>query len=176
MANGRNNGREKSWLERVGCQVSSWASDISAHPFAQIAFIVICALWFAIGFATDLLTAVLSIMAITLTQMVLNRQNEREADAHRRDVAMHAKLDELVLASRRARDEVAGIEDELEEEEIEELRNHAKEAIEAVDESASSPEAREKAKEAVAAATEHVVKSGRGKTASKGKRAARKAG
>lgn len=50
--------------------------------------------------------------------MVLNRQNRREKDAHRRDVALHAKLDELLIASRRARDELAGIE-ELEEEEIE---------------------------------------------------------
>jgi len=54
--------------------------------------------------------------------MVLNRQQEREADAHRRDVALHAKLDELLHASRRARDELAGIE-ELEEEEIEKLRD-----------------------------------------------------
>ncbi len=54
--------------------------------------------------------------------MVLNRQQEREADAHRRDVALHAKLDELLHASRRARDELAGVE-ELEEEEIEALRS-----------------------------------------------------
>jgi low affinity Fe/Cu permease len=54
--------------------------------------------------------------------MVLNRQNEREKDAHRRDVALHAKLDELLIASRRARDELAGIE-ELEEEEIEQLKD-----------------------------------------------------
>jgi low affinity Fe/Cu permease len=53
--------------------------------------------------------------------MVLNSQAAREAEAHRRDVALHAKLDELVLASRRARDEIAGIE-ALEEEEIERLR------------------------------------------------------
>ena len=64
---------------------------------------------------------VLSILAITLTQMVLNRQHEREKEAHRRDVALHAKLDELLIASKRARDELAGIE-ELEEEEIEQLR------------------------------------------------------
>jgi low affinity Fe/Cu permease len=68
------------------------------------------------------LTALLSILAITLTQMVLNRQEEREKEAHRRDVALHAKLDELLHASRRARDELAGIED-LEEEEIEKLRD-----------------------------------------------------
>jgi low affinity Fe/Cu permease len=54
--------------------------------------------------------------------MVLNRQQEREADAHRRDVALHAKLDELLIASRRARDELAGVEN-LEEEQIEALRD-----------------------------------------------------
>ena len=65
--------------------------------------ILFCAAWFALGLPTDVLTAILSILAITLTQMVLNRQNEREADAHRRDVAMHAKLDELVIAIEGAR-------------------------------------------------------------------------
>ena len=62
--------------------------------------------------------------------MVLNRQNEREADAHRRDVAMHAKIDELVIAMKGARNEMAGIE-ELDEEDIEELKvegNHARAA------------------------------------------------
>ena len=102
------NSKDKSLLERLGHQVSSWVSDIAAHPFAQIGVIVFCALWWTIGLPTDILTAGLSILAITLTQMVLNRQNEREAEAHRRDVAMHAKLDELVIASRRARNEMAG--------------------------------------------------------------------
>jgi low affinity Fe/Cu permease len=78
-------------------------------------------LWFAFAWRVDWLTAGLSILAITLTQMVLNQQNRREKDAHRRDVARHAKLDELLIASRRARDEIAGIE-ELEEEEIERLK------------------------------------------------------
>ena len=58
--------------------------------------------------------------------MVLNRQNERELEAHQRDVAMHAKLDELLMASRRARNKMAGIE-ELPEEEIEELRQQRRE-------------------------------------------------
>ena len=78
--------------------------------------------WFWLGLRVDILTAALSILAITLTQMVLNRQEERELDTHRRDVALHAKLDELLHASRRARDEMAGVE-ELEEEEIEALKN-----------------------------------------------------
>jgi len=154
------NGKQKNWLERIGCEISAWTSDVSAHPFAQIAVVVICAAWFLLGLKTDVLTAVLSILAISLTQMVLNRQNEREAEAHRRDVAMHAKLDELVLASRRARDEVAGIEEELEEEEIEELRHHAKEAMQKIDD-ADSPGERQDARDAVTAATERVVKEGR---------------
>ena len=121
------NGKEKGWFEQLGCRVSEVASDFSAHPFAQIGIILFCGLWWLIGLPTDILTAALSILAITLTQMVLNRQNSRELDAHRRDVAMHAKLDELVIASRRARNEVAGIEEGLEEEEIEKLKQHAEE-------------------------------------------------
>ena len=76
-----------------------------------------------------MLTAALSILAITLTQMVLNRQNEREIDAHRRDIAMHAKLDELISASRRARNDFVGVE-EKEEEEIVQLKEGVKQAIE----------------------------------------------
>jgi len=108
-------------LEAVGCWLSEKVADVSAHPFAQVGLMLVCILWFVLAWRVDWLTAGLSILAITLTQMVLNRQNQREKEAHRRDVALHAKLDELVLASRRARDELAGIE-ELEEEEIEQLK------------------------------------------------------
>lgn len=113
------NGRTR--LEAFGCWLSEKVADVSAHPFAQIGLVLLCGLWFALAWRVDWLTAGLSILAITLTQMVLNRQKEREKDAHRRDVALHAKLDELLIASRRARDELAGIE-ELEEEEIEQLK------------------------------------------------------
>ena len=121
--------KQKSWLERIGCQFSSWAADLSAHPFAQVAVVVICASWFLLGLKADILTAVLSILAITLSQMVLNRQNEREIDAHRRDVAMHAKLDELISASRHARNDLVGVE-EREEHEIVQLKEEVKEAAE----------------------------------------------
>ena len=137
----------KSRLEEIGCIVSSWVSDVAAHPFAQSGVILFCALWWTIGLPTDILTAGLSILAITLTQMVLNRQAEREADAHRRDVAMHAKLDELISASRRARNEFVGVE-EREEEEIVQLKEEVKEAIEEAP-AASDPEVRETAKRAV---------------------------
>jgi low affinity Fe/Cu permease len=112
---------DRSWLYKVGCDISAWVSDVSAHPYAQLGLVIFCVSWFAFGFDTNLLTAALSILAITLTQMVLNRQNEREAEAHRRDVAMHAKLDELIIAARRAHNEMAGIE-ELPEEQIVEMK------------------------------------------------------
>jgi low affinity Fe/Cu permease len=118
---------ERSALQKFGCRMSDIVSDIAAHPYAQFGFLVFCLLWFVLRLPVDVLTAALSIAAITFTQMVLNRQQEREADAHRRDVALHAKLDELLLASRRARDELAGIE-ELEEEEITALRDGARPA------------------------------------------------
>ena len=117
----------------MGCRVSTFVSDLFANPLMQIAVILFCLIWFTSGLPTDLLTAGLSILAITLTQMVLNRQNEREADAHRRDVALHAKLDELIIAKRGARDEMAGIE-ELEEDDIIELREGHEEMAERLDE------------------------------------------
>ena len=122
---------------RIGCWVSDKVSDVVAHPYAQVVFIIVCVAWFVAGFNVNVLTAALSIMAITLTQMVLNRQNEREIDAHRRDVAMHAKLDELIAASRRARNDFVGVEDK-EEEEIVQLKEEVKEAI------ANSPDADER--------------------------------
>ena len=112
---------EQSSLEALGCWISEKVADVAAHPFAQVGLVLVCAAWFVFDWRVDWLTAGLSILAITLTQMVLNRQHEREKEAHRRDIALHAKLDELLIASKRARDEIAGIE-ELEEEEIEELR------------------------------------------------------
>ena len=124
-------------LNQLGSRVSEWASDLAAQPLAQVGLLVFCVAWFALKLPTDLLTAALSIMAITLTQMVLNRQNERERDAHQRDVAMHAKLDELVLATKRARDEMAGIED-LPEDKIAELKERASQIVEARQSDASA--------------------------------------
>jgi low affinity Fe/Cu permease len=155
--------QQKTWLDRVGGLVSSWVSDLAAAPLAQIIVIVVCAAWFLLGYRADILTAILSIMAITLTQMVLNRQNEREADDHRRDVAMHAKLDELLIAMKGARDEMAGIE-ELDEEEIEGLKEEVKESIDRAGPSVGDEDARAAAKKAAQTAVEKAanVKNSRG--------------
>lgn len=120
-------------LKTLGDKVSAAMADFAADPFVQVGLIVFCAAWFAMGLPTDLLTATLSILAITLTQMVLNQQKGRAIDAHRRDVALHAKLDELLLASRNARDEMAGIES-LDVSEIEKLKDQANESIAAANE------------------------------------------
>jgi low affinity Fe/Cu permease len=115
--------KEQNHRQSLGCWISEQVATLAANPIAQVGLILLCAAWFAYGLRVDILTAALSILAITLTQMVLNRQDEKERVAHRRDVALHAKLDELLHASRRARDELAGIE-ELEEEQIAELREN----------------------------------------------------
>ncbi|MDB5692868.1 MAG: hypothetical protein JWO81_1931 [Alphaproteobacteria bacterium] len=112
---------EEGALHRFGCWLSARVADVSAHPYAQFGFIILCCAWFLVGWGINGLTAALSVLAITLTQMVLNQQAAREVEAHRRDVALHAKLDELILASKEARDEIAGVE-ELEVEEIAALR------------------------------------------------------
>jgi low affinity Fe/Cu permease len=156
-------GKHKGWVERVGCEVSSIVAAGFAHPLAQIGVIAFCALWWTVGLPTDILTAALSILAITLTQMVLNNQSEREADDHRRDVAMHAKLDELIVAKKGARNEFVGVEDR-EEEEIIQLKEEVKEAL---DEAAAPSEARETAERAVEKAAEELKQEARRKPASR---------
>ena len=154
MANGVN---EKGRLVRLGDRISDLTSRLFAHPAMQIGVIIFCALWFLLGFHADMLTAALSILAITLTQMVLNGQYDREAEAHRRDVAMHAKLDELLIAMKGARDEMAGIE-ELDEQDITELKEKVKQAIDAKGEEAGNAVERAAAKAAVDKAAEAAAK------------------
>lgn len=121
---------DRNRLVTFGDRISAAVSRLFAHPLMQIAVILFCVAWFSLRLPTDLLTAALSILAITLAQMVLNGQYDREAEAHRRDVAMHAKIDELLKATKRARNEMVGIEEELDEEQIRELREEAKELVE----------------------------------------------
>ena len=155
MASTNHNGqKEKSWAVQVGDRISEWTSKLFAHPYMQIGIILFCVTWFSLGLPTELLTAALSILAITLTQMVLNTQYDREVDAHRRDVAMHAKLDELIAASRRAKNEFVGIE-EREEDEIVQLKEEVKEAIEDTTD-ADSPQERERAARAAKEAADEL--------------------
>jgi low affinity Fe/Cu permease len=116
--------KEQGRVAALGCWVSGKVAELAAHPYAQMGLILLCVAWFAAGWGENALTAALSILAITLTQMVLNTQYARETEATRRDVALHAKLDELIIATQEARNEIAGVET-LEVEEIEALKEAA---------------------------------------------------
>ena len=93
------------FLYRLGCQLSEWGANLAAHPFAIFGVAIFCASWFLIGgqSSENSLTLILSVLAITLTQMVLNQQARSEA-------ALHMKIDELILSINGPRDEMAGIE------------------------------------------------------------------
>lgn len=75
---------------------------------------MLCVLWWASGGSEAALASSVSIGSFVLTQMVLSQQRRRE-------LALQLKIDELILAKRGARDEIAGIERKTEDE-IEELR------------------------------------------------------
>jgi low affinity Fe/Cu permease len=105
------------FLYTIGGRISDGVANLAAHPMAQIAVILFCLAWFLLPLgddATAVLTLVLSVMAITLTQMVLNQQKRHE-------VALHLKIDELIHAMKGARDEVMGAET-ASESELEALR------------------------------------------------------
>ena len=78
-------------------------ANTAAHPASQILFLVACMSWLIWGGSTTTLASFASIGGLILTQMVLNQQR-------RRDIALHLKIDELILSKSGARNEVAGIE------------------------------------------------------------------
>ncbi len=103
-------------LYLLGCRISERGANLAGHPTSIVAMAMFCAAWFLIGgkAGENSLTLVLSVLAITLTQMVLNQQKRSEA-------ALHLKIDELIIAVSGARDELAGIETRTEDE-LEALR------------------------------------------------------
>lgn len=112
-------------LYNFGCRFSDGGANIAGHPLALVGVIAFCLAWFLLPLgntATAVLTLVLSVLAITLTQMVLNQQKRHEA-------ALHLKIDELIHAMKGARDEVMGIETKSERE-LEALRITGDEAEE----------------------------------------------
>ena len=99
-----------SWLHRfylLGCKVCDFVANLAGNPASIVVLIVLCLAWFMVtgSAGQNTLTLILSILAITLTQMVLNQQRRSE-------LALHLKIDELITALDGARDELAGIENE----------------------------------------------------------------
>ena len=121
-------------LYNFGCRLSARGSELAGHPLAILCMAVGCTAWFLIGgtAAENTLTLILSVLAITLTQMVLNQQRLSER-------ALHMKIDELVFAIQGARDEIAGIEGKSEDE-LEALRRTASATEEAAMDSAGTGE------------------------------------
>jgi low affinity Fe/Cu permease len=103
-------------LYLICCQLCDRIATLAGHPLAILVVAIFCAAWFLVGGeqSINILTLILSVVAITLTQMVLNQQRRSEA-------AIHLKIDELIIAKTGARNEVAGIERKTEDE-IETLR------------------------------------------------------
>ena len=92
-------------LYLLGCRVCDFIANLAGHPAAILVLIFTCLGWLEVtgSAGQNLLTLILSILAITLTQMVLNQQRRSE-------LALHLKIDELITALDGARDELAGIE------------------------------------------------------------------
>ena len=103
-----------SVIRRAVSDFSNMVATVAGHPFVQAAILIGCALWLALGGSEAALASALTIGGFVLTQMVLNQQRRREN-------ALHLKIDEILLAMHGTRNEVAGIEQEAEEE-IERLR------------------------------------------------------
>jgi low affinity Fe/Cu permease len=83
-------------------RVSNTVADAAGHPAAQLSVLVLCGLWWAMGGSETALASSVSIGGFVLTQIVLNQQRRRE-------LALQLNIDELILAKRGARDEIAGL-------------------------------------------------------------------
>ncbi len=97
-------------------QVANWI----AHPLAIIAFPLLCLAFYLIGGDLLALTTVLSIMAISLTQMVLRSQ---EIEMEKSDLQMA----ELIKASPKARNVV--ISSKLEEDKVRDMKKEIEKEI-----------------------------------------------
>lgn len=99
-----------------GCRVADRGSNLAGHPTAILLVAASMVLWVIAGDheSESGIALVLALLAILLTQMVLNQQRRSEA-------ALHLKIDELIHASSDARDDIAGVE-RREVEELEEIR------------------------------------------------------
>lgn len=101
-------------LRHVVGRVSAATATFAGHPAVQLSVLVACLGWLTFGKSEAALASTLTIGGFILTQMVLNQQRHREN-------ALHLKIDELLVAVKGARNELAGSE-KADEAEIERLR------------------------------------------------------
>jgi low affinity Fe/Cu permease len=74
-------------FEVLACRLAEWF----ASPWAVIGIPLACIAWYASGLGVEMLTLVLSVVAITTTQLVLAAQRRGER-------AVKAEVDEIVRA------------------------------------------------------------------------------
>ncbi|WP_303543994.1 low affinity iron permease family protein [Sphingomonas natans] len=94
--------------------LSAAIADIAGHAVVQLGVLIASVTWLVVGGSEAALASTMTIGGFILTQMVLNQQRRREN-------ALHLKIDELLLAMKGARDELAGSE-HAPDDEIERLR------------------------------------------------------
>lgn len=81
------------------------AAAFFAHPASIAGFPIACAVWWYFGLPMEPLLVVLSVLAISMTQLILMSSDHDTK-------AMQRKLDELIHATDQADDAVAEIEKE----------------------------------------------------------------
>ncbi|UAK25664.1 low affinity iron permease family protein [Sphingomonas nostoxanthinifaciens] len=101
-------------LRAMLTHISTMIANFAAHPAVQVAVLIGSVLWLVLGWSENSLASAMTIGGFILTQMVLNQQRRREN-------ALHLKIDEMLIAMKGARNELAGSE-QAAEEEIERLR------------------------------------------------------
>lgn len=104
-------------------KASAWCIKVAdgfSHPLAIALFPMVCLAYLVVGGIVDDLTLILSILAISLTQMVLRAQN---VDAEQSKLQMA----ELVKSSPDARDVV--IREDLTDDQIKELKKEINDAV-----------------------------------------------
>jgi low affinity Fe/Cu permease len=90
-------------LHALACRLAGHVAAGFAHPLSILLFPALCGVWLLAGGRVDGLTLVLSVLAISTTQLVLLAQARDTA-------ALHQKVDGLLHGVPDADDALAGIE------------------------------------------------------------------
>jgi low affinity Fe/Cu permease len=106
--------------------IQTWSSKKAGSPLAFVTALIVLALWIlgglVWGFSDTWLLVINTVATINASLMVFIIQSTQ----NRESKALHAKIDGLIHASKEAENQLIAIE-ELEEEEIEKIRQYFKE-------------------------------------------------
>ncbi len=93
-----------------------WVACRAGRPKVIVALVGLIILGFVFNLGTDPINVTISIASLAISLMIVGKQEKAECQAHARDVAMHAKVDELIRAKKNARNDLIGAEERTEEE------------------------------------------------------------